>query len=218
VGRGNSNTPFAPKPYSQRRSHIFVVKLSCIGTRMDYQRFYKQLFQPIEERIGHVDGASIMAMVGFDCGGPVTICTVGRGRERFVTYVTCELSVRKEQHCAEFGHYEIMMTCDDERWTRKILTKVGRMSLECVFEHGHTIDISPLVGEDCPVQGLVVEEFARVTVDGQPYGILYLQGATRSEFQFATDAGVDQLLGLLKEAGVYPNTSIRRKESVELAA
>ena len=61
---------------------------------MDYQRFYKQLFQPIEERIGHVDEASIMAIIGFDCGGPVTLCTVGRGREQFVTYVTCELSVR----------------------------------------------------------------------------------------------------------------------------
>jgi hypothetical protein len=26
---------------------------------MDHNRFYKQLFQPIEERIGHVDGASM---------------------------------------------------------------------------------------------------------------------------------------------------------------
>ena len=64
---------------------------------MDYKRFYKQLFRPIEDRIGLVDEASVTAIIGFDCGGPVTLCTVGRGREQFVTYVTCELSVRDKQ-------------------------------------------------------------------------------------------------------------------------
>jgi hypothetical protein len=143
--------------------------VSCrYATRMDYQRFYKQLFQPIQERIGQIDGASIMAIIGFDCGGPVTLRTVGRGREQFVTYVTCELSVRDEQKPAEFGRYEVMITCDDERWAHKILTKIGQMSLESGFGHGHTIDVSPVVGADCPMQGLVVEEFARVTVDSQP--------------------------------------------------
>jgi hypothetical protein len=102
-------------------------KLAAYATRMDYQRFYKQLFQPIEERLGHVDEANIMAIMGFDCGGPVTLCTVGYGREQFVTYVTCELSVRDEQQPAEFGRYEVMMTCDDEAWARKILTKIGQM-------------------------------------------------------------------------------------------
>jgi hypothetical protein len=185
---------------------------------MDYQRFYKQLFQPIEERIGHVDEASIMAIIGFDCGGPVTLCTVGRGREQFVTYVTCELSVRDEQKPAEFGRYEVMMTCDDERWARKILTKLGQMSLEGVFGHGHTIDIAPVAGPDCPVQGLVVEEFARVTVDEKPYGILYFHGVTRSELEFAMESGTDELLGRLRGAGVYPRTSIHRRESIEIAA
>src|SRR5437773_9867029 len=103
---------------------------------MDYQQFYKQLFQPIEERIGHVDEASIMAIIGFDCGGPVTLCTVGYRREQFVTYVTCELAVRDEQQPAEFGRYEVMMTCDDEAWARKILTKIGQMSLDGVFANG----------------------------------------------------------------------------------
>ena len=185
---------------------------------MNYNRFYKQLFQPIEERIGRVDEASIMAIVGFDCGGPVTVCTVGRGREQFVTYVTCELSVRDEQRPAEFGRYEVMTTCDDERWAHKILTMLGQMSLERVFGHGHTIDISPVVDAGCPVQGLVVEEFARVTVDCQPYGILYFHGVTRSELEFAMASGADALLERLKLAGIYPRTSIHRKDSVKTAA
>ena len=185
---------------------------------MDYQRFYKQLFQPIEERIGHVDEATIMAIIGFDCGGPVTLCTVGYGWEEFVTYVTCELSVRDEQKPAEFGRYEVMITCDDEAWARKILTKIGQMSLETVFEHGHTVDIGQIVGADCPLQGLVVEEFARVTVDGRSHGILRFHGVTRSELEFAMESGSDELLERLGRAGIYPRTSIHRRESSETAA
>jgi hypothetical protein len=185
---------------------------------MDYQRFYKQLFQPIEERIGHVDEATIMGIVGFDCGGPVSLCTVGYRREQFVTYVTCELSVREEQQAAEAGRYEVMITCDEEAWARKILTKIGQMSLEGVFEHGHTVDIGQIVGPECPLQGLVVEEFTRVTIDGRGYGILRFHGVTRSELEFAMEFGTDELLERLRRAGIYPRTSIHRRESIETAA
>jgi hypothetical protein len=184
---------------------------------MDYQRFYQQLFQPIEERIGRVDEASIVAILGFDWGGPVSLCTVGRGPEQFITYVTCELSVRDEQMAAEFGRYEVMMTCDDERWAHTILTKLGQMSLEGVFGQGHTIDIGSVAGPDCPVQGLVVEEFARVTVDEKPYGILYFHGVTRSELEFAMESGTEALLERLRGSGIYPNTRVHRRDSVETA-
>ena len=185
---------------------------------MDYRRFYKQLFQPIEERIGHVDEASTTGIIGFDGGGPITLCTVGYGRERFATYITCELSVRDEQQPAEFGRYEAMITCDDERWARKLLTKIGEMSLESVFEHGHTMDISQIVEPDCPLRGLVAEEFARVKVDGRGYGILRFHGVTTAELEFAMEYGTDELLERLKRAGIYPRTSIHRRESIGTAA
>ena len=161
-----------------------------------------------------MDEASIMSIVGFDCGGPVTLCTVGCGREDFVTYVTCELSVRDEQPPAVFGRYEIMMTCDNEDWARKILTKIGQMSMESVFQHGHTVDISQIVGRRCPIRGLVVEEFARLLVNGDGYGILRLHGVTSPELKFAMQFGVDPLLQRLKAAQIYPRTSIYRKHSV----
>lgn len=185
---------------------------------MDYQRFYKQLFQPIEDRIGRIDEAGITAIIGFDGGGPVSLSTVGRGREQFVTYVTCELSPREEQRPAAFGRYEVMMTCDNERWAHKILTKLGEMSMRGVFGHGHTIDISPVVEAHCPIQGLIAEEFARVTIDDQPYGILYFHGVTRPELKFALETGSNVLLERLRQAGVYPRTSICREASVNVAA
>jgi suppressor of fused protein SUFU len=185
---------------------------------MDYQRFYIQLFQPIEERIGRIDDMTMAAIVGFDCGGPVSLATVGYGREPFVTYVTCELAVRDEQQPAEFGRYELMMTCDDEAWARHILTKIGQMSMEDVFEHGHTVDIGQVFDAGGALQGLVVEEFARVTVDGRAYGILRLHGVTRSELEFAMELGADELLERLRRADIYPRTSIHRRKSVETAA
>ena len=184
---------------------------------MDYNQFYAQLYRPIEERIGRVDETTIMAIVGFDDGGPVRLCTVGYGREQFVTYVTCELAVREEQQPAEFGRYEVMMTCDDEAWASEILTKIGQMSLENVFEHGHSVDLGQIVGPYCPLQGLVVEEFARVTVDGRGYGLLRFHGVTRSELEFAIEAGTEELLERLGRAGIYPRTSIHRRESIETA-
>jgi len=187
-------------------------------TLMNYQRFYKQLFQPIEERIGPVDEATHIAIIGFDCGGPVNLCTVGYGREPFVTYVTCELAVRETQKPATFGQYEVMMTCDDKAWARKILTKIGAMALDNAFGHGHTVDIGQVVGADFPLQGLVVEEFARVAIDGSGYGILRFHGVTRSELAFAMEFGTDKLIERLGSSGIYPHTSIHRRRSIETAA
>jgi hypothetical protein len=90
--------------------------------------------------------------------------------------------------------------------------------LEAVFEHGHTVDIAEIVGADFPLQGLVVEEFARIAIDGRDYGILRFHGVTRSELEFAMVSGTDALLERLVRAGIYPRTSIHRRESVETAA
>ena len=110
------------------------------------------------------------------------------------------------------------MTCDDEAWARKILTKIGQMSLESTFGHGHTLDIIHIVGADFPLQGLVAEDFARVTIDGRGYGIIRFHGVTRSELEFAMESGTDELIERLRHAGIYPRTSIHRRESVETAA
>lgn len=182
---------------------------------MDDPDFYEQLFQPIVERIGPLDGEALTAGFSFDLGGPVTLCTIGEGRGGFITYISCELAAREDQRPADFGRYEIMMTCDDARWACKILTNLGRMSLEEELGHGHTIDVGPMVGPKCAIQGLVVEEFARITVAGQGYGFLYVHGVTRPELEFANEIGADELLERLRQAGVYPRTSLHRKKSIE---
>ena len=181
---------------------------------MDYNKFYERLFRPIEERVGALDAATIMAIIGFDCGGPVSLKTVGWGRRQFVTYVTCELAVCDKQQPAAFGRYEVMMDCDDKSWAHDILTRIARMSFEKPFEHGHTVDISQIVGRKPSVRGLVVEEFARVKIDRKGYGLLRFHGVTGLELKLAIDNGADTLFERLKRSGMYPNTSIHRIESV----
>src|SRR5262245_9005958 len=179
---------------------------------MNYQEFYSKLFKPVEEEIGILDRETIVSIVGFDWGGPLNICTIGRKqKKKFVTYVTCELAVRDDQKIGGIGPYELMMTSDDENWSRSVLTNVGRMSLEELFEHGHTLDIAPWVKKQFPVQGIAFEQFAKIKIGRRKYGILRCHGITRAELEFAQQQGVDRLIRHLKEDGVYPNTSIRRK-------
>ena len=183
---------------------------------MDYERFYRQLFKPIEERIGPLDKSGIMAIIGFDCGGPISLSTIGREkRKKFVAYVTCELACRKEQQPASFGRFEFMMTCDDRDWAHDILTKLGQMSLESAFDHGHTVDISRIVPRSCPLKGLITEEYARVRIGRKSFGIMQVHGITRAELDFARRFGADKLLDALRHARIYPRTSPKRKESVE---
>jgi hypothetical protein len=86
---------------------------------MDVREFYRQLFLPLEPLLGQVDPETIVAIVGFDAGGPLNFCTFGSERgDRFITYVSCELAVRPEQRPAECGRFELLVTCDDERWVR----------------------------------------------------------------------------------------------------
>jgi len=166
--------------------------------------------------LGKLDDETLMPLVGFDAGGPLSFCTVGRKRgDACVTYVSCELAVREDQEKGKQGSYEVLMACDDEQWAKSILTNIGWMSLEVVFEDSHTLDIAPWVEDDASLQGILFEEFARVQIEGEPHGILRRHGVTRPEMEFASRKGADRLLSALKSASIYPN-SLTTRSSIPL--
>ena len=178
---------------------------------MDYDAFYDQLFHPLEARIGQIDPESIVAVVGFDAGGPLNFCTIGKTPNAdFVTYVSCELAVRNDQRPADFGRYELLTSCNDEQWVRSNITALGRASLENTFDHGHSIDIGPWVEPDDAIQGLIFECASTCLINGKRFGVLRVIGVTRTELEFAVSNGVSQLIAALKRAGIYPHTDIRR--------
>lgn len=177
--------------------------------RMDYKGLYQQLFRPVKEQVGPLDRNTLASIIGFDAGGPLNLCTVGYGKGDFVTYVSCELAVHPQQVESNVGHYELMITCDDEDWVRSVLSELGRMSLSVQFNPGHTIDIKALVGTSCPTQGLVLEEFSRACIYGKPYGILRVVGVTRRELRLAVKEGAANALAKLHLSKCYPRTTTK---------
>ncbi len=120
---------------------------------LDYEAFYRMLYAPLKRKGGPLDPMTIFAIIGFDVGGPLNFCTIGRGSGKpFVTYISCELAPRHEQKPSKFGRYELLCTCDDEKWVRKIVTDIGRESLESTFGHNHTMDIGVWVKKRNPIQ------------------------------------------------------------------
>src|SRR5260221_14113422 len=110
---------------------------------MGCKRFYAQLFAPVEAQLGPIDSETLCAISGFDAGGPLNFCTIKNGADNpFITYVSCELAVRKEQQPCDLGRYELLCACDDEQWVRSIITRIGQESMHTAFGHGHTLDIS----------------------------------------------------------------------------
>jgi hypothetical protein len=182
---------------------------------LDNTKFYQELFASVEEAIGPIDRDTIVAIVGFDLGGPLNFCTIGRAAGGpFVTYVSCELAVRDGQLPGELGRYELLASCDDEKWVRSILSDIGRMSFDAAFGPGHTLDIGPWVEPSDAIQGVVFEKAATAKIDGTPYGILRCIGVTRPELVFAQRSGVPKLLRRLAAAGMYPHTAVSRKSVV----
>lgn len=182
---------------------------------MDYQRFYKRLFAPLEAQIGPIDRNTIFAIIGFDGGGPLNFSTIGAELgERVITYVSCELAVREEQVPSDLGRYELLCSCDDEQWVRSNLTKLGQMSLKTEFGHGHTVDMGEVVGRKAPIQGVVLTKQCTATIDERKYAIFRLIGLTRAEMDYKREQGLPALIRILKKGGAYPHTLVDRASLV----
>lgn len=182
---------------------------------MDYHAFYAQLFSPLESKLGPIDPETMVAIIGFDAGGPLSFCTIGSTPDAdFITYVSCELAVREEQTPASFGRYELLTSCNDEQWVRSNITALGRATMDIKFGHRHSLDIGVWVEPGDAIQGLILEREATAEIDGKKYGVMRVIGVTRRELRSAVKNGVPQLIAKLKKAGVYPHTDINRQSVV----
>ena len=178
---------------------------------MGYEKFYGELFAPLKPLLGPIDRDTIVAIIGFDMGGPLNFCTIDSANgSGCITYVSCELAVREEQQPSKFGRFELLTSCDDEKWVRSIVSDIGRMTLDAAFGHGHTMDIGSWVEPDASLQGVVFEEVCDCQIAGEVFGVLRVIGITRAELEYAQLHGAASLLQSLRKAGVYPKTLVKR--------
>jgi hypothetical protein len=183
---------------------------------MDHDGIYTQLFKAVEAECGPMDDGAMHAIIGFPLGGPLCFHTVGaRSGGKFVTYVSCELATYSEQHPAGVGRFELMATCNDEKWVRQNLTAIGNLSLESRLDDQHTIDMGQVVDPGESLQGVFLEAFCSMKVARKKVGILRCVGITRDEMEFAQKVGVSKLTQRLKKAGVYPNTDTGRASVIK---
>jgi Suppressor of fused protein (SUFU) len=174
------------------------------------EQFYERLFAPLSKLVGPIDKDTVVALIGFDAGGPLNFCTIGRhAGHPFPIYVSCELAVRPDQVPSESGRYELLVSCDDESWVRSILTRIGRMSLEAAFGAGHTLDIGPWVDPVDRIQGVAFEELYSTQVSAEGYCVLRCLGLTRSELDLAQDRGSESVISGMRARGVYPHITTR---------
>jgi hypothetical protein len=164
------------------------------------REFYDALFAPLIEAEGSLDRDTIMAIVGFEAGGPISLCTIGSERPGPTIFVTCELAVRRDQVPSEVGRYELLTVTSDEAWARSILTNIGGMTLEVAFGHLHTLDIAPWVQEDFHIQGILFTVEYAVVVEGEKYAVIRCSGLTRSQLERAIDGAAE---AVADEIGVF---------------
>lgn len=177
---------------------------------MNFQRFYKSLFEPVESDLGRLDPMTLTAIVGFSAGGPVSLSTIGLTEGRaLVTYLTCELAVHPSQRPSKVGKFELLMTCDSQQWARNILTRIGDMSLEVELGPGHSLDIGAWVEASNPIQGVLLEPAYSTRINKRTYAILRCLGVTRDLLEIAVSSSTEDAVNTMKERGVYPNTLVK---------
>ncbi len=173
----------------------------------DYKDFYEKLFAEIAKKYGPLDKESIVSIIGFDAGGPVNLSKI----DKIGLYVTCELCCRDDQKPSSFGNYELMIIGKDtEKWARNILTEIGRMTLDEVIDHHHTINFSEIVDKDDSIKGVIFEKYSSIIYKKKSYGIMLAIGITLPELELCYESGVQACLKKLIEAKIYPNTILER--------
>jgi hypothetical protein len=128
---------------------------------------YQALFAPLEAKYGPLDGQTRTAIVGFNAGGPVSLCTI----ERNQVSVTCELSLYPEQKPSTEGlRFELLsLGCFDLDTAQDLFTSLGALSMDEPLGDGHTVDVSAVSDA---IQGPVrLWLFSRTTIGDRQYGI-----------------------------------------------
>lgn len=140
---------------------------------MGYQQHYAKLFQQLENEYGKLDPDTIMAIIGFSAGGPVSMCE----RKAARLFVTCELSVYDEQKISTDGlKFEFFSKDDfDEEQARAVFTALGGLSMQARLGNNHTVDLSGIEKARTDLVGLQLH--STVTIEDVKYGLYRVRPA-----------------------------------------
>ena len=136
---------------------------------MNYEEFYKVLFEPLVEKFGDIDDETITSVIGFSAGGPVSLSTI---REQNI-YVSCELSCYPDQRLSSEGlRYEFFSNSGySEDWYRSVFTALGSLSFQSELGDGHRVATTGLIDGDEAVDEIQLKLFSKSDINGSSYGL-----------------------------------------------
>ena len=152
---------------------------------MGNHEHYRILFAELERRLGKLSEETLTSIVGFNAGGPVSLCEVPRKS----VFVSCELSLYPEQvPSAEGLRFEVLSVgCFDLERCRRMFTAIGALSLESQLGDEHTVDLSEVLDDESPLT-VRLRLFSRSEIGGNQYGIYEVRPETKSEIRPLTGA------------------------------
>lgn len=133
----------------------------------NYENHYRLLFHQLSKEHGEINNVTIVGVVGFQYGGPVSMQMVGND----VGFVTVELSLYEEQKISVEGvRFELFTrSVFPEGTAQRLLTAIGNLSMNATLGAGHTVDVSFLQTPD--VEQVKLSLFSQVTLSESNYGI-----------------------------------------------
>lgn len=136
---------------------------------MDYDKFYNDLFAPLEAKYGALDEDTITSIVGFSAGGPVSLSKIEAKR----LYVTCELAAYPEQRVSSEGlRFELFSVgSHSEDWCRTVFSALGGLSFEAELGDQHTINIAGVFDGPEAIDTVQLRFFSKAKIGNEQYGL-----------------------------------------------
>ena len=167
----------------------------------------EQLFGPADDMVGH---AVVPLDFGVDIGGAADVIYFKHHLPGVLT-VTCELIGRDDQVKSALGNYELAICSrTDDSWGGNLISRLANYTLETPLNPGETMDIGSAVPDGANVVRLLFQDYGRIKVREKDAGVLLCIGITSDELALCREGESDQVVGALKESGVYPFTDIYR--------
>jgi len=172
----------------------------------DYGAYLEQMLRPVRERWPET-GDAISTPQPIFLGGWATVHVHLDGGE-YETYVTSDVVALTHQLRSQDGFFELLMTCNDQKFAQWSLTQVAALGEQQVLNDGSVVRFT---GKSVPLAGVVLERFSTFTFKGAPYAIFRCHGSSATELQLAEDHGLEAFIDLRKRRGVYPRTLVSKQ-------
>lgn len=190
---------------------VLYLRIAKHSVADDSERLWDARLAALQKAFGPYDDQHILTSpVPFHLDGGADVL-IFRSHVAGIAYVTAALIGDDRSKPNKLGQYELMMCLRKEAdWAPEVLSSLAKYTIESVLQPGETMDIAPGLPQPSNISHLLFVDYAKVTVEGKPGGVLLCLGITQEEYHCLHTKGYDALITKLKQANAYPFTELTR--------